>query len=584
MVKVSVVIPTYNHSDYIVGAIDSVLGQDCGKYKQEIIVIDDGSTDDTGVKLKKYKNKIRYIELEHTGKPAHVRNIGIKSAKGELIAFLDADDIWLPNKINKQLAYFKDPNTVLCFSNASLIDSSGVTKNKTVVDPKKLTNETNFNKLIKENIISTSTVVARKTAIESVGYFEESNELLAHEDYELWLQMIAKYQDGFKTVNDTLALYRQHDKNVSSVNQSMALKRLVRVYNKLWEFNLNKLQRNQLENQIFNINSSFSRVSKSKYANTPAISVVMSVFNGGDCLYASIKSILDQTYKNFEFIIIDDGSLDNTAKIIKIFNDDRIRLIHQNNHGLVYSLNKGVELARGEFIARMDADDISMPTRLDKELSWLTKNEKRGLVGSFFTYIDEESSKPSITLYTPTKHLDLRRMMYIVNPFAHGSTMFRKTAFEQAGGYREEYYKVEDYDLWRRIVSNWQIGQIPESLYWYRISQNSISQKHSKEQNKLALKIAKDQLKTTVYAKSIKKILKDNKFYKNMDNDFSTEICEQYVGQQQRLAFEFLIRGRLRTGYKTALASIILNIHSFKHLWKIMVWAPFKRLSGKTVK
>jgi glycosyltransferase involved in cell wall biosynthesis len=316
----------------------------------------------------------------------------------------------------------------------------------------------------------------------------------------------------------------------------------------------------------------------------PLISVVMSVFNGEKRLLEAIQSILSQTLTNFEFIIINDGSTDKTKSIIEGFNDPRIRLINQKNHGLVYSLNRGISLARGEFIVRFDADDISMPSRFEKEIAWLIKDKKRGLVGSFFTYIDEDSGVPGLTLYTPTKHIDLCRMMYFVNPLAHGSTMFRREAFEEAGGYRIEYFKAEDYDLWRRIAVNWEIGQIPESLYWYRICKNSISQVHNVEQNQLAKKISEEQFNNVIYPKSAKEIVKDMRYYQSLPTEYNMTIADQYLGQQKQLACEFLWRGKIRTGFKSAIGVVIIRPRYIKELWKVMLWAPFKLVLGKSIK
>src|SRR5665213_836599 len=126
--------------------------------------------------------------------------------------------------------------------------------------------------------------------------------------------------------------------------------------------------------------------------NTPFISVIMPVHNGGEFLKDAIDSILSQTWKDIELIIIDDGSTDTSADIIKSYRDDRIKSIRQTNHGLAYTLNKGLGLAKGDFIARMDQDDISLPSRLEKQMQYMAYNTKLGVLGTFFTYMDEQGS------------------------------------------------------------------------------------------------------------------------------------------------------------------------------------------------
>lgn len=126
---------------------------------------------------------------------------------------------------------------------------------------------------------------------------------------------------------------------------------------------------------------------------SPKVSVVMSVYNGEKYLPETIDSILNQTFKDFEFIIINDGSTDKTAKILTSYDDPRIRIFNQENMGLTKSLNRAISLAKGEYIARMDADDISYPERLKKQVDYLNKNPDIGLVGSKYIRIDKRGRK-----------------------------------------------------------------------------------------------------------------------------------------------------------------------------------------------
>lgn len=301
---------------------------------------------------------------------------------------------------------------------------------------------------------------------------------------------------------------------------------------------------------------------------SPVISVVMSVYNGGQFLKAAVRSILDQSFKDFEFIIIDDGSTDDTAATVQSFKDPRIRLLRQSNQGLVAALNRGVSVAKAEFIARMDADDISLPDRLEAELAAMTANPKVAVVGTFFNYIDASSKKRGHTVTSPTLPIDLKRSLYIVNPFGHGSTLIRKSAIMAAGGYSPDYGPTEDYELWRRIAKDWELAIIPRVLYHYRINSQGISQLGQKEQHAYAAKIVEEQWRQPFVSKSIGAILADGRYYKSMDSQFAMTIYNQYVHQQYLLAMGLFVRGHFWTGLSTAIAACRMDRRQVRRLWR----------------
>ncbi|MDI6733464.1 MAG: glycosyltransferase family 2 protein [Planctomycetota bacterium] len=218
----------------------------------------------------------------------------------------------------------------------------------------------------------------------------------------------------------------------------------------------------------------------------PKVSVIMSVYNTEKFLKEAVDSILTQTFKDFEFIIINDGSTDKTQKIIESYNDNRIIILNNNqNIGASASRNKGLEIARSEYIARMDADDISLPDRLTKQVEFLDKYKNIGYVSNFFFYTREDGSKINI-VEVPTTNEEIQKAS--VNSsfsFNDGSSMFRKTCQKEVGLYRPEFKTFEDYDFGLRFSEKFEMAIIPEPLYKRRIHLNSLSMSRWREGQKL---------------------------------------------------------------------------------------------------
>lgn len=215
---------------------------------------------------------------------------------------------------------------------------------------------------------------------------------------------------------------------------------------------------------------------KSAQAKAPKVTVLMGVYNAQEFLHEAIDSILNQTFTDFEFLIISDGSIDKSVKIIKSYKDPRIRLIERKkNWGLTRTLNQGIELARGEYIARQDADDISVPNRLEKEVKYLFEHPGIGLVGSNYTIMDIKG-KPLVTTTVFTHPDDLKVAQVAANQFGHGSIMMRKKLFDRIKPpYDKSVGYVEDYDLWIRISRITGIANFKEPLYFWRKSPDSVS-------------------------------------------------------------------------------------------------------------
>lgn len=220
----------------------------------------------------------------------------------------------------------------------------------------------------------------------------------------------------------------------------------------------------------------------------PSVSVVMSVYNGEEYLNEAIDSILSQTFKSFEFIIINDGSTDSSSKILRSYADPRIVLIEQENNGLSKALNIGIGRARSDLIARMDADDISMPERIKLQYEFLKKHPECVAVGSNAEVIDKDGR----FIHYSNKVLDWptirERVLPVISPFFHSSTMFRKKAFLEVGGYPELVILSQDGVFFKKMGQVGELINLKKNLIKYRITP-SASSRRSKEENDILFPI-----------------------------------------------------------------------------------------------
>lgn len=208
-------------------------------------------------------------------------------------------------------------------------------------------------------------------------------------------------------------------------------------------------------------------------AEIPQISVVLPVYNGGDYLEEAVQSILDQTYSDFELLVIDDGSTDGSLQLLREFEktDKRIRLFARENRGLVPTLNELISMARGTWIARMDADDIARPQRLARQLEWLQKTGA-DVCGSWVQRFGSGDNR-LVQLYQ-SDHA-IKTALLFFSPFAHPSVMFRASLAKMLP-YDDNWIKAEDYDLWIRAAqAGWKMSNVPEALLLYRVHQGQVS-------------------------------------------------------------------------------------------------------------
>jgi glycosyltransferase involved in cell wall biosynthesis len=209
----------------------------------------------------------------------------------------------------------------------------------------------------------------------------------------------------------------------------------------------------------------------------PRVSVIMSVFNGEPFLRAALESMFRQTFTDFEFIIIDDGSTDRSAAIIREYIDPRLILLEQDNQGIAMALNRGLSIAQGEYIARQDADDISHPERFRVQLEFLDAHPEIAVLGTAGLLIDSEGRQFSAFLPF-TRHEQLvKELLRGVCPLLHGSVLVRRAALVDVGGYKSVFGHAQDVELWLRMSARYRLANVRDVLYQLRKHDESITQK-----------------------------------------------------------------------------------------------------------
>jgi len=214
--------------------------------------------------------------------------------------------------------------------------------------------------------------------------------------------------------------------------------------------------------------------------NNPKVSVVMSSYDGQKYLKQSVESILNQTFNDFEFLIVNDASTDKTLQILQEYStrDSRITIINnEKNLGLTKSLNKALHISRGEYIARMDDDDISTPKRLEKQLGFMQNNPEVVLCGTLAVVVNEKREKIGDKIL-PTLYKDIKKKLLFNNQFVHTSLFFKK----ELGLYNEEFQRAQDYEFVLRVASKHEVANLNEYLVKWTARKGSLSFSGTKQQ------------------------------------------------------------------------------------------------------
>ncbi|NGM63271.1 glycosyltransferase [Sphingobacterium sp. SGG-5] len=209
--------------------------------------------------------------------------------------------------------------------------------------------------------------------------------------------------------------------------------------------------------------------------NLPTVTVFMAAYNAAPYITKAIQSILNQTFRDFELLIVDDGSTDNTVDVVNSFHDPRIRLIkNESNKGLGFTRNVALKEAEGEFLAILDSDDIASANRLEKQVRHFSTNPKLAVLGSCAHIIDKNGNRTGKNIELSNHSDQLCATLFFSNTFVHSSIMMRTSVFREVGGY-PNYPVAQDYALFARIGLKYEVGNLPEYLVDYRMHDTNIS-------------------------------------------------------------------------------------------------------------
>ena len=231
---------------------------------------------------------------------------------------------------------------------------------------------------------------------------------------------------------------------------------------------------------------------------SPAISVLMSVYNGAPWVREAVESVLAQTASDLELIVVDDGSTDATPELLGAIRDVRLRVERQSRAGLTRSLNRALQFSTAPLVARMDADDVALPERFAKQLAFLEAHPNVGLLG---TGCQEISLSGEIlrTITPPADDEAIRRALIRENPFIHSSVVMRRASVEAVGGYDETLPVAQDYDLWIRMSRVTRLANLPEPLVLRRLTPGRVSSARDTDRLKAEVRVKLRALRSRTY-------------------------------------------------------------------------------------
>jgi glycosyltransferase involved in cell wall biosynthesis len=523
---ITVLMPVYNGADYLAESIDTILGQTLTSF--EFLILNDGSKDGSQPILDAYAARdprIRVVQQANMGLAATL-NKGMAMARGEFIARQDQDDLSAPDRLEKQLAYMQaHPKCVLLGTRAKIWADR--TPTDRTHDHAELNTVLKLDLLFNNPFVHSSVMLRRQPVLDLGGYTTDRARQ-PPEDYELWARIgraarvanlperLLVYREAPQSMSRTgenpfqsklvllsaenvaltsgLAEPDQHCRNIAALmhrstegrsrRQDLAAMEAVlqRCFDRIGAEVDSEDERRQFKARcaywLDNLRHHHATQPEAPLGPEPTLTVLMPVYNGEAQVAEAIESILAQTARNFEFLIVNDGSTDSTCSILEKYagSDARIRIIHQENMGLAAALNAGLRAATGELVARQDHDDLSSPDRLEKQLAYMRAHPECVLLGTRATIWS--GGRPTDRAHDhPEWNAELKLDLLFDNPFVHSSVVMRRREVLDLGGYCTDARRQppEDYELWCRLARAGRVANLPERLLAYREVPQSLS-------------------------------------------------------------------------------------------------------------
>jgi len=478
---VSAIVSTYNSEKFLRGCLDDLEQQTIAD-KLEVIVINSGSQENEEAIVHEYQQKhsnIVYIKTEKREGIYTAWNRAVKVARGTFLTNANTDDRHREDALEIMAkSLLANPNIALVYGDQIRTDTpNGTFDNHHAIEMTKRP-EYSRERLLFGCCVG-SQPMWRKSIHNELGYFDETSTCAG--DWDFWLRISSKYK--FKHIPEFLGLYYHNEDGIEHGKKIHSL-----------------YERYIVGRRYGNPYISVIPLYTSK--DNPLVSVIMPAYNAAEHIAEAIESVLIQNYRNFELIVVDDGSTDNTRNTIAGFKDYKVRYFHKENAGPASARNLGITKSQGLFLIHLDSDDLITPDYIAKHLQEFEEHPDADLVYCDDCLIDE-NSKPIRVIerpeYTDRKLLirDLFRCGFPVVPFR---TCIRKSVFDKIGFFDEELLVAEDYDMMRRLVKHGlKIHHLKGALYLRRMTSDSLSRNYSAQKAKSHFDVIKRFIDTFAY-------------------------------------------------------------------------------------
>lgn len=517
--KVSIIIPVYNGSNYLKDAIDSALAQ---TYKNiEVIVVNDGSNDKGATEqiAKSYGKKVKYYHKENGG-VATALNLGIKKMTGEYFSWLSHDDLYYREKIEKQIQFLarQQYKKMFLYSNYSILRDGQVTP--VVHNHEMLTRKSRYSLL--RGCVNGITILIPKVILDEMGEFDA--QLRCTQDYDYWRRIEAKYD--FVHMEDVLSITRLHSEQDSVVSP-----KVIAEGDDLWidmVRSLSNKEKLQYESTLYNFYFEMVAFLKTtpyvgalKYCSNQlamlekgykpeniscTVSVIIPFYNRPDQTIKALKSALEQSYKNIEILLVNDGSTADISSLNTFIKRHKnIRLISLNNNsGPAAARNAGIKKATGEYIAFLDSDDEFLSDKLEKQLFMMSKHN---LNISYTSYLRREGDQETVKCDPGLTGIVVPRIISNCTIATPTVIVRKKLLTDNHIVFNEKIRVGEDTCFWLEIAKHSEILLVNEPLTIVNVG----SETHAKDSSKLAVGI-----------KNLITYLVNDKYYTRYDFDIST--------------------------------------------------------------